>query len=146
MTEPNFDPSCPFCGIARGSDQSVDVVCEDTHWVAFFPLDPATPGHTLVIPRIHVPDLWAAGDDLGAELMAAVIRVGRAIDIGLAPQGLNLITSAGSTAEQTVFHLHLHVVPRWEKDGFGQIWPAGKKYDDARLEHVAERIRKACAN
>jgi histidine triad (HIT) family protein len=137
---------CDFCAIARGADRSVEVVCEDTNWIAFFPLRPATPGHTLVIPRIHVRNLWEADDALGAELVAAVIRIGRAINAALEPEGINMITSAGEVAEQTVFHLHIHIVPRWRRDGFGDIWPAGKKFEDAKLENVAERIRNACAN
>jgi histidine triad (HIT) family protein len=135
---------CEFCAIARGEDRSVEIVCEGETWVAFFPLNPATPGHTLVIPRGHVSDLWKVEPPLDAELMAAVIRVGRAIETALTPEGMNLITSAGETAEQTVFHLHLHVVPRWRRDGFGRIWPIEGKFEDADLEGVAERIRDAC--
>ena len=137
--------ACGFCAIARGEDRSVEVVCEDENWVAFFPLNPATPGHTLVIPRVHVIDLWKAEPPLSADLMAGVIRVGRAIETSLAPDGMNLITSAGKTAEQTVYHLHLHVVPRWERDGFGRIWPIDGKFEDADLGDVADRIRKACS-
>lgn len=137
--------SCAFCAIARGDDQSVEVVCEAENWIAFFPLDPATPGHTLVIPRRHIADLWEAEPAFAAELMTAAIRVGRAINASLKPDGMNLITSAGSVAEQTVFHLHLHVVPRWRRDGFGDIWPPARKYTDSQLENVAERIRGACA-
>ena len=120
------------------------MVCEDQNWIAFFPLDPATPGHTLVIPRRHLSDLWKAEPSLAGELMSAVVRVGQAIDMALNPEGMNLITSAGSAAEQTVFHLHLHVVPRWRRDGFGAIWPPPKSYTDAQLENVADRIREAC--
>ena len=78
--------------------------------------------------------------------MAAVIRVGRAIDRSLKPEGMNLITSAGKVAEQTVFHVHLHIVPRWHRDGFGRIWPVEGKFEDADLENVADRIREACAS
>jgi histidine triad (HIT) family protein len=138
--------SCEFCAIARGENRSVEVVCEAENWIAFFPLDPATPGHTLVIPRKHIADLWEAEPALAAQLMTAVIRVGRAINASLRPDGMNLITSAGSVAEQTVFHLHLHVVPRWRRDGFGDIWPPTKKYTDSQLGNVADRIRVACAN
>jgi histidine triad (HIT) family protein len=76
--------------------------------------------------------------------MRGVIRVGRAIDAAISPEGMNLITSAGQTAEQTVFHLHLHVVPRWRRDGFGRIWPLEERYHDADLGDVAEEIRGAC--
>ena len=144
-TSGNTQADCDFCSIARGEDQTVEIICEDTNWVAFFPKEPATPGHTLVIPRKHVTDLWEVDPKLGAELMAAVIKVGRAIETSLKPEGMNLITSSGKVAEQTVFHLHLHVVPRWKKDNFGKIWPIeGKKYTDSTLENIADRIRKAC--
>jgi len=112
--------------------------------MAFFPPNPATPGHTLVIPRVHVADLWQVDPPLASDLMAAVIRVGRAIETALSPEGMNLITSAGETAEQSVFHLHMHVVPRWHRDGFGRIWPAEGSFQDADLEDVADRIRVAC--
>lgn len=144
-TELKFVDSCNFCAIAQGRDRSVDIVCEDTTWVAFFPLDPATPGHTLVIPRAHAEDLWKLPPAVASELMAAVIKVGRAIEMALAPEGMNLITSAGAAAEQTVFHVHLHVVPRWRGDGFGRIWPVEGKYEDSQLDPVAERIRDACS-
>lgn len=136
---------CDFCAIARGDDRSVEVVCEEESWIAFFPLDPATPGHTLVIPRMHVVDLWEVEPPLATDLMSAVIRVGRAISASLKPEGMNLITSAGKVAEQTVFHLHFHVVPRWQRDGFGPIWPVEGKFEDAELEDFADRIREACA-
>lgn len=137
---------CDFCAIARGEDTDTEIVCEDGNWVAFLPLSPATPGHTLVIPRVHVANLWEVEPRLGADLMAAVIRVGRAVEAALAPEGMNLITSAGKTAEQTVFHLHFHIVPRWERDGFGPIWPVDGKYEDADMEDVADRVREACSD
>jgi len=146
VTSPGVDSDCEFCAIVRGDDPSVEVVCEGERWLAFFPLSPATPGHTLVIPRAHVADLWQVDPMLGNDLMVAVIRVGRAIETSLSPEGMNLITSAGETAEQTVFHLHLHLVPRWHRDGFGRIWPIEDKYEDADLENVASRIRGACSD
>lgn len=139
-----FDPDCAFCAIAQGADTSVETVCEAETWMAFFPLNPATRGHTLVIPRTHVADLWQVEPPLDADLAGTVIRVGRAIDEALHSEGLNLIASAGATAEQTVFHLHLHVVPRWRADGFGAIWPPGDRYENADLSAAAVRIRAAC--
>lgn len=134
---------CEFCAIARG-DSTAEIVCEGEHWVAFFPLEPATPGHTLVIPREHVSDLWQTSIGTAGELMEAVIRVGRAIKSSLEPDGLNLITSAGAAAEQTVSHLHLHVVPRWEDDGFGHIWPLKTPMRRELKREAAEQIRAAC--
>jgi histidine triad (HIT) family protein len=136
---------CPFCAIARGEDPSAEIVCEGESWVAFFPDEPATPGHTMVIPRQHVPDVWALDPDLGAELMAAVVRVGRAVRKAVTPAGMNLISSSGEAAEQSVFHLHLHVLPRYPGDDIDPIWPPREKIDNDLKEGVAERIRDACA-
>lgn len=137
-----YDASCDFCRIGR-REQSAEVVAEGASWVAFFPLNPATPGHTLIVPRSHVEDLWSADHDLVADLAQATLDVGHAISAALRPDGMNLITSAGATAEQTVFHLHLHVVPRWKADGFGHIWPIGERYEVDDLGDAAEMIRRA---
>ncbi|MEK6328314.1 MAG: HIT family protein [Actinomycetota bacterium] len=134
---------CEFCAIARGEDAAAEVVCEGERWVAFFPPEPATPGHTLVIPRIHVPDLWAADAELGADLMEAVIHVGHAVEKAVSPEGMNLITSAGQAAEQSVFHLHLHVVPRWEDDEL-DIWPPKEPMQRQLKENLADAVREAC--
>lgn len=150
LTNPKdtYDPTCPFCRIARGQDPSVQIVCEGQLWVAFFPPEPATPGHTLVIPREHVPDVWGLDKALGGDLMSAVVGVGRAIQAGIqpAPEGMNLISSSGSAAEQTVFHVHLHVVPRWRRDRIGRIWPPKRRMNEELKEDLAERIREACVS
>jgi histidine triad (HIT) family protein len=138
------EPRCPFCAIVRGEDPSAEIVCEGESWVAFFPKAPATPGHTMVVPREHVPDVWALDPDLGAKLMAAVVQVGRAVREAVTPAGMNLISSSGEVAEQSVFHLHLHVVPRYAGDQIDPIWPRREKMD-VDLDGIAESIRAACA-
>lgn len=139
-----FDPTCAFCAIARGADDSANVVCESATWIAFFPLAPATPGHTVVIPRGHAHDLWELDDVVSREVMTAVLRVGRAIQEAVHPEGMNLISSSGSAAEQTVFHAHLHVVPRWSTDRIDRIWPPKHRMDETLKDDVAARIREAC--
>lgn len=136
---------CAFCRIARGAGQNVEVVCAEEAWLAFFPLDPATPGHTLIVPRTHAPDFWSLNEDLAAELSRAALRVGGAIDRALSPEGMNLVTSSGDAAEQTIFHVHLHVVPRWRHDGFGRIWPPDRSMSPETKDDVAELIRSQCA-
>jgi histidine triad (HIT) family protein len=142
VSQPTYVSDCPFCGIAKGDDPA-ELLVETDEWLAFFPLEPATVGHTLVIPRTHVTDLWEAPPELAALLTAAAIDVGRAIDAALHPDGMNLITSAGKTAEQTVFHLHLHLVPRWSDDGFGRIWPREGTPETDALAAAAQSIRTA---
>jgi histidine triad (HIT) family protein len=140
---PSYLDACAFCKIARGLDTRPEIVAEGDEWLAFFPLEPATPGHTLVVPRTHVEDFWSAPESLVSELTAAAGQVGRAIQSALSPEGLNLITSAGEAAEQTIFHLHLHLVPRRAGDGFGHIWPSDGSTQGSSLRPVASRIRRA---
>ncbi len=75
--------------------------------------------------------------------MGAVIHVGDAVRKAVAPEGMNLISSAGGAAEQNVFHLHLHVVPRWEGDEL-HIWPPKKPMQKQLKENLADAVRKAC--
>ena len=142
MSGSTFEAGCDFCDIAKGDRPETELIWRAETWVAFFPLEPATPGHTLVIPRIHVTDLWSVDEQLGADLMVASIQVGRAIQLALEPDGMNMITSSGRVAEQSIFHLHLHLVPRWRNDGFGEIWPTGSRYENVDLEARAERIQE----
>lgn len=135
---------CDFCSIAGGQDETAEVVAEGKAWVAFFPLEPATPGHTLVIPRRHVRDLWDLDEQTAGIMINAAVSVGNAIQKALAPDGMNLITSSGRAAEQTVFHLHFHIVPRWTDDGFGRIWPPDSTSLTSRTkEGLADQIRDA---
>lgn len=144
MLEYPFDPDCDFCRIAAGLDKAVDVICEGDDWIAFFPLEPALPGHTLVIPRPHVPEVLSLEPPLAGLIMNAAIQVGRAISSALEPDGINLITSSGAAAEQTVFHVHLHVVPRWHGDDFGRIWPESGNATHEEIEDARDRVRAAC--
>jgi histidine triad (HIT) family protein len=137
---------CDFCLIARGEDESAEVVCAAADWVAFLPPTPATLGHTLVIPRSHVPDFLALDPEAGASLMNGIVRVGLAIRKALSPDGMNLISSSGKAAQQTVFHLHFHLVPRWIGDRIGNIWPPDRPIDEEVKEDLADLIRSACSS
>lgn len=138
----NAKDSCAFCAIAAKEDAGVEVVYEADGLLAFFPKTPATAGHTLIVPRAHIPDFWRADVGLAQELSAAAVRIGRAIDSALEPEGMNLITSAGEAAEQTVFHLHLHLVPRWQDDEL-EIWPPKKAMRRDVQEGLGAAIRAA---
>lgn len=137
------EKECPFCRIVDGSDAEAQVVGETAAWVAFFPLHPATTGHTLVVPRVHVPNFWTAEPAIAANLAIACVEVGRALETVLAPEGMNLITSAGEAAEQTVFHLHLHVVPRWSGDDIDRIWPRPTDSSERSSDDLAHQVRRA---
>src|SRR4051812_3094591 len=107
-----YDPTCDFCKIASG-DASATVVCSSESGLSFFPLEPAALGHTLVIPRRHIPDIWSLSPADADALGRDVVRVASALRAALRPDGLNVIQSNGAAASQTVFHVHVHLVPRW---------------------------------
>ncbi len=143
MAPTNSASDCPFCAIVRGEAAAI-VVAANSRCLVFFPDEPATLGHTLIIPRAHVRNLWSIADyELSAALMTMAIRIGKALDAVVTPEGMNLITSAGAAAEQTVFHLHLHVVPRWTNDRIGPIWPEGGLSLGSQADVLAEALRKA---
>lgn len=135
---------CPFCPIVRGDDESARVICRTPMWIAFFPLNPATKGHTLVVPVEHVENYWQLRAELAAQLAEGALLVGRALERVVKPGGMNLITSAGQAAEQTVGHVHLHLVPRWSDDRVGPIWPPDKETPSATLDLLADGLRAAC--
>jgi histidine triad (HIT) family protein len=113
--------------------------------LGFFPLRPVTIGHTLLIPKRHIVDFLALEDpNLAADLGLAAVRVGRSLERVLHPDGMNVVTSAGAAATQTVFHLHLHIVPRRYGDAIGNIWPSSPAISEKVLDGIAERVRYEC--
>lgn len=133
-------PDCDFCEIAAGRSPA-EIVFEDDDSVAFIPLRPAAVGHALIIPKRHIVDIYELDASAGAPLIEATTRVANAIKRALSPDGMNLISSAGAAATQTVFHLHLHLVPRWTGDHIGDIWPPSEPWSDSATEGVAGVIR-----
>jgi histidine triad (HIT) family protein len=115
------DPDCLFCKIAAGEIPATRVR-EDERTIAFMDINPATRGHLLVIPREHAADLLEVGaDDLAACLMAAKELAGRLTE-KLGADGVNLLNSCGRDAWQTVFHFHVHVIPRYAGDPLRLPW------------------------
>ncbi|HEY5431237.1 MAG TPA: HIT domain-containing protein [Solirubrobacteraceae bacterium] len=115
------DPDCLFCRIIAGElpSQRVD---EDERTVAFMDVNPATRGHALVVPRRHAANLLEiAADDLAATATAAQRLARRAVE-RLDADGVNLINSCGAAAWQTVFHFHIHVIPRYADDPLKLPW------------------------
>jgi histidine triad (HIT) family protein len=135
MITPYDEATCEFCKIIRGETQA-RIVGQTADVIAFLPLTPATLGHTLVVPKRHIPDIWALDPSLIEPLGRVTLRTAFAIREAMAPEGLNIINSNGPVASQTVPHLHVHVVPRWEDDEVGDIWPPKEK----RSEHVQDEV------
>ncbi|HLL34765.1 MAG TPA: HIT family protein [Streptomyces sp.] len=134
---------CPFCAVVADPARA-RVVHEDAHTLAFFPLTPATWGHTMVVPRFHSADIWEMGEEEVGHLTRSVLTVGRMLRSVLAPAGMNIINSAGRAATQTVFHTHVHLVPRHHGDPMGDFWPPREApRDEAALDELAGRLRAA---
>jgi histidine triad (HIT) family protein len=132
---------CLFCGIIAG-DIPAQVVDSDEHTVAFMDINPATAGHALVIPRTHSADLFEISDEDLEHTMVAARRLARRMRAALSPDGFNILNSCGATAWQTIFHFHLHVVPRYEDDPLELPWvPAAG--DPSEIAAVADQIRGA---
>jgi histidine triad (HIT) family protein len=130
---------CLFCGIVAG-DVPAQIVDSDEHTVAFMDINPATPGHALVIPREHAGDLFEVSDDDLLHTMAAARRLVRRMRETLEPDGFNILNACGPAAWQTIFHYHLHVIPRYEDDPLKLPWiPREAEADE--IAAVAERIR-----
>jgi histidine triad (HIT) family protein len=115
------DPDCIFCKIVAG-ELPAGIVDEDERTVAFMDIAPATRGHALVIPRAHTPDLLGVDPrDLAAVALASQ-RLAKRISERLGTVGVNLVNSCGAAAWQTVFHFHVHVIPRYEDDPLRLPW------------------------
>jgi len=115
------DPDCLFCKIVAG-ELPATIVDEDERTIAFMDIAPATRGHALVIPRAHAPDLLSVdSEDLQAVALAAQ-RLAKRGQERLGAAGVNLINSCGAAAWQTVFHFHVHVIPRYHGDPLLLPW------------------------
>ena len=115
------DPDCLFCKIVAGEIPATKVG-EDERTVAFMDINPATRGHLLVVPREHSRDLLEIGDEDLAATTAAARRLAARVKERLGADGVNLMNSCGSAAWQTVFHFHMHVIPRYDDDPLQLPW------------------------
>ena len=127
---------CTFCRLIR--EDTARWVARETVACAFAPLDPLAPGHTLVVPTQHYADVFDTPHDVLAATMALVQRVAGAMRTALDASGVNILNASGPGSEQSVPHLHFHVVPRWPGDGIS-TWPTDRSQHrltddpDARL-------------
>ena len=128
---------CLFCKIAAGEVPSMRVH-EDDRVIAIMDIFPATRGHVLVIPRAHATDLHdISADDLAAAAVVTKRLAGRAVR-GLGADGVTILQSNGAAAWQTVFHYHVHVIPRYRDDPLVLPWrPGATPADPAELANIS---------
>ena len=133
--------SCVFCCIVA-KEIPAAVVYEDEQTLAFMDAGQVNPGHVLVAAKGHAENLYELNDAQASALLRAAARVARAIREAYQPQGLSVYQANGKAAWQTVFHYHMHLVPRHEGDGMALTWPA-KNPPREKLGEYAAAIRKA---
>ena len=132
---------CLFCGIVAG-EVPAQIVDSDEHTVAFMDINPATRGHALVVPRTHSADLMEISDEDLERTTLAARRLATRLDEALQPDGFNVLNACRPAAWQTVFHFHLHVIPRYEDDPLKLPWiPRGAPEEE--IAAIADRIRAA---
>lgn len=137
--------SCVFCDIIDGKSPASHVYADD-RVVAFADIWPVNRGHLLVVPIVHATHLADLDEETGAHMFRAGKRLAAALRAsGLPCEGINFWLADGAPAGQEVFHVHLHVVPRFRGDGFGFHFPPGYAQHPTRseLDETAARIRQA---
>ena len=130
---------CVFCKIVARSIPAT-LVHEDAETLAFMDIGQVNPGHVLVACKAHVENVYGLSDAQAAAVFRAVAKVARAVRAAFEPPGLSVYQANGRPAGQTVFHLHLHVLPRHDADGMQLTWPV-KNPPREKLEEYAARIR-----
>lgn len=140
MADQTHGSDCVFCGIL---DEAIPaaVIFRDDGLMAFMDAFPASPGHALIIPGGHYPDIHATPADTVAAVAGAAKRLAAAQTRALEPEGISINQFNGAAAGQTVFHYHVHVIPRWRGDG--PLTHDREPGDPATLRTLAERIRNA---
>jgi histidine triad (HIT) family protein len=135
--------SCVFCRIVA-KEIPAALVYEDEETLAFMDAGQVNPGHVLVAAKGHAENLYELNDAQAGALLRTAARVARAIRGAYQPQGLSVYQANGRAAWQTVFHYHMHLIPRYEGDGMALSWPA-KNPPREKLVEYAAAIRKALA-
>ncbi|MBQ2100735.1 MAG: HIT family protein [Lachnospiraceae bacterium] len=125
--------NCIFCKLANG-EIPTRTVYEDEDFRAILDLGPATPGHTLILPKDHAANLFELSDETAAKVLPVAKKVAALLRDRLGCPGLNLVQNNGELAGQTVMHFHLHLIPRYENDGQSILWkptePAAEEFDE----------------
>ena len=129
---------CVFCSIAKGEIRA-KIVYDDAHFSAFLDINPANPGHILVIPKQHYEVLPQIPDELLGAYMKLLKILAAAVFEATQAQGVNIIQNNGVAAGQAVPHVHIHIIPRFENDGIKLNWDA-KKVTEKQLENLQSRI------
>jgi len=130
---------CIFCKIVKG-DIPCSKVYEDENVLSFFDISPANKGHTLVIPKKHYEKFNEMPEDEASTLMSAANKVSKAVEKAIEPEGYSILINNGKAAGQEVGHVHLHIMPKYEKDDFKLLW-THSNYEEGEMGKVLEKIK-----
>ena len=131
---------CIFCKIANGEIPSATVY-EDSICRVILDVNPANKGHALIIPKEHFDNIYSMDAETVAKIFTIATEVAKAQKAELNPDGLNILQNNGEAAGQTVFHFHMHLVPRYIKDNVTMTWIPGKA-DTEELSALSKALRK----
>ena len=128
---------CIFCKIAAGEIPSRKIY-EDKDLIAIMDLNPTSKGHSLIIPKEHCTNIYDIDEDIAAKVMKTAKKLATKMTVALNCDGFNLLQNNGETAGQTMFHFHMHLIPRYEGDNVGITWKPGNLTDEEREEILAK--------
>ena len=132
---------CIFCIIANGEIPSATLY-EDEDFRVILDLGPASKGHALILPKAHAANIYEISDDMAAKAMILAKKMATKMTEALKCDGFNIVQNNGEPAGQTVFHFHMHLIPRYEGDQVGITWKPGTLTDEVKNE-ILEKL-KSC--
>ncbi len=127
--------NCIFCKIANGEIPSTTLY-EDEDFRVILDLGPAAKGHSLILPKSHAANIYELPEEMAAKAMVLAKRMATRMTKALGADGFNIVQNNGEVAGQTVFHFHMHLIPRFHGDAAGLTWKPGKLDDQTRDEIV----------
>ncbi|MCD7868077.1 MAG: HIT family protein [Clostridiales bacterium] len=130
---------CIFCKIANGEIPSATLY-EDAEFRVILDLGPASRGHALILPKAHAANICELPDELAAKAMVLAKKMVGRITEGLSCDGFNIVQNNGEVAGQTVFHFHMHLIPRYKGDGVGLGWTPGE-LGDKEKEEILSKVK-----
>lgn len=131
---------CIFCKIVNGEIPSAKVF-ENEHVVAFLDISQVTKGHTLIIPKVHKENIYELTPEIARTIFEVAPKIANALKATFNPIGMNVVNNNGEKAGQSVFHFHMHLIPRYgEGDGFGAVWKSHQS------DYTADDFKEMAAN
>ena len=131
--------NCIFCKIAGGEIPAATIY-EDENFRVILDLGPASKGHALILPKAHAANIYEISDELAAKAMILAKKMARVMTDALHCDGFNIVQNNGECAGQTVFHFHMHLIPRYNGDSVGITWTPGTLTDEAK-EEILKKVK-----